>query len=50
MYERGARPPCPFGTNNEMQMRAHVGEIIDADIEPTSHPAEEGTHDAIVPA
>jgi hypothetical protein len=31
-----------------MQMRANVGEIIDADIEPTRHPAHHVAHDAIV--
>jgi hypothetical protein len=31
-----------------MQMRAHVGEVVDADIEPTGHPAEHVAHDAIV--
>jgi hypothetical protein len=43
------RRPSPH-TQDEMQMGADVGEVIDTHIEPTGHSAEDVAHDAIVPA
>jgi hypothetical protein len=38
----------PPHAHHEMQLGAHVGEVVNADIEPTGHPAEHVAHDAIV--